>query len=106
MANRTLDIGAVTDTGYVRAQSLSGGMAIPVGKLSLFIDGSGGITSGSPGWAVSIGLGTSTAGLASVSVAALSPLQRLRNTFGAGRSFSATKPRDARAKRLAKATGR
>jgi len=86
------DVGAVTDTGYVRAQSIAGGASIPLrGDVALFIDGSGGLTSGSPGWAVSVGIGTTAAGLAAVGIAA--PVQRLRSAFGSGRTFKSTKPR-------------
>lgn len=92
-ASYSADVGSVTDTGYVRAQSIAAGLIVPVGRVSLFLDGSGGITSGSPGWAASVGIGTTYAGLASVAVAAKSPLQRLRSTFGAGRTFEMTKPR-------------
>jgi len=84
------DVGPV-EVGYESARSIGGGLSIPiVGNLSLTMDGSSGLTDGSPDWAFSAGFGTTTAGLSSVTVA---PFQRLKTAFGTGRKFLRTKPR-------------
>ena len=75
------DVGAV-QAGYESARSLAVGMALPVGAgLSLTLDGSAGLTTGSPTWALSLGFGTTASGIAAASIA---PYQRLRQAFGAG----------------------
>ena len=75
------DVGAV-QAGYESARSIAAGMALPVGaRWSLTLDGSAGLTTGSPTWAFSLGVGTTTSGIAAASIA---PYQRLRQAFGAG----------------------
>ena len=85
----SFDVGAV-ETDYESARSLAGGINIPlIGDVALNLDGSSGLTKGAPNWALSFGIGTTTASLSSVAVA---PYQRLRTVFGAGRKLP-TKPR-------------
>jgi hypothetical protein len=75
------DVGA-TSSGYEGARSIAAGMALPVGAAtSLSLDGSVGLTTGSPTWAYSVGFGTRPSGIVAASVA---PYQRLRQAFGAG----------------------
>lgn len=75
------DVGAVA-AGFESARSIAVGMALPVTTgMSLTLDGSAGLTTGSPTWAYSIGFGTTVSGIAAASIG---PYQRLRQTFGAG----------------------
>ncbi len=62
------------------------------GPLALTLDGTVGLTTASPKWALSLGLGTAFAGAAPPSLS--SPLARLRSTFvgGVSRGVGAGKP--------------
>jgi hypothetical protein len=67
-------------------------MALPVGAgISMNLDGSVGLSTGSPTWALSFGFGTTPSGVVAASVA---PYQRLNKAFGAGAKIKAkpTKP--------------
>ena len=89
-AGYSADVGEV-QPGFENARSLSGGLSIPLfGDYSLSLDGSGGLTHGAPDYAVSVGIGTTVAGIASVTVPTWKKLQK---TFGAGRKFPKTKPK-------------
>jgi len=75
------DVGAVP-AGFESARSIAAGMAVPLfGGVSLNLDGSAGLTRGSPTWAYAIGLGTRAATVA--------PYQRLRQAFGLGTKINA-----------------
>ncbi len=52
------------------------------GRLALTMDGSVGLTAGSPKWVVSLGIGTVYAGTSPVALSA--PLKRLRSDFTGG----------------------
>jgi len=81
------DVGPVT--GYEPARSLAAGMALPVGTgMSMNLDGSVGLSTGSPTWALSLGFGTTPSGVVAASIA---PYQRLSKAFGAGSKIK-TKP--------------
>jgi hypothetical protein len=83
------DVGAAAD-GYSPAQSFGGGLSIPLrGDFALTVDGSSGLTNGAPSWSMSMGIGTTPSGLASVM---LSPMARVRKAFGAGRKVTRIKP--------------
>ena len=69
------------DSGAVLAQSLAAGVAFTVlGPLTLTVDGSHGLSTGAPGWSVSVGLGTAFAGISPLGVT--SPLRRLKRVLG------------------------
>jgi hypothetical protein len=75
------DVGAVP-AGFESARSIAAGMAVPLfGDVSLNLDGSTGLTRGSPTWAYAVGIGTRAA--------AIAPYQRLRQAFGLGTKINA-----------------
>lgn len=83
------DVGAVP-SGFENARSIAAGIGIPVGGgLSINLDASAGLTSGSPTWAFAAGIGTTPSGVAAATIA---PYQFLRQAFGRGRKLR-TKPR-------------
>lgn len=84
------DVGSAAD-GYSSSQTVGGGVSIPLrGDFSLTIDGASGLTAGAPSWSMSVGVGTTPAGVASVM---LSPFARARRAFGAGRKLTKIKPK-------------
>ena len=69
------------DSSYALARSVGAGIAYSVaGPLTITLDGSHGLTSGAPGWSVSLGFGTAFAGISPVG--ATSPFRRLSKVFG------------------------
>jgi hypothetical protein len=82
------DVGRA-DSVYAPGRILAGGVAYTVsGPLTLTIDGGRGLTSASPRWLLSIGLGTAFAGVSPVGAA--SPLQRIRQTAAPGTTSGQT----------------
>jgi hypothetical protein len=83
------DFGQV-DSTQALSRDLGFGASHALGKrLTLVLDGSAGLTRGSPKWAVSLGIGTAYSGVSAVGAEA--PFRRLRNTFvgGVGRGQGA-----------------
>ncbi len=81
-ASLGVDVGTADST-----QTLSRVIGVGVshtlaGALMLAVDGSRGLTSGSPQWVLSVGLGTAYGG--SSPVTPTSPLRRVRTTFSSG----------------------
>lgn len=75
------DVGPVT-TGFEPARSLAAGAGVPIAAgMSLSLDGSLGLSKGSPSWVLSAGFGTTPSGIVAASAA---PYQRLSKAFGAG----------------------
>ncbi len=75
------DLGGSDSTGAVR--SLTAGFTLPLaGPVSLAVDGARGLTSGSPHWGLTIGIGSAFAGIEPVGPG--SPLRRLASAFGRG----------------------
>ena len=69
------------DSSFALARSVAAGIAYSIaGPLTVTLDGSHGLTSGAPGWSISLGFGTAFAGISPVG--ATSPLRRLRKAFG------------------------
>ena len=69
------------DSAASLARSVAGGVALVVGgPVSLAIDGSHGLTSGAPKWAVSVSLGTAFSGISPMSGGSI--FGRMKNTFG------------------------
>jgi len=82
------DVGTVP-AGYEAARSLAAGVAIPTGAgMSLSLDGSVGLSKGSPDWAITAAFGTTPAGIVAATAA---PFQRLNKAFGSGSSTSKIK---------------
>lgn len=81
-ASLGIDVGSA-DTSQALSRVVGGGVTHRLGTtLALTVDGSAGLSSGSPKWVVSVGIGTA---LASTSPVALSaPLKRLRSDFTGG----------------------
>jgi len=93
----TLGLSAGVDVGTADStQPLSRVAAVGIthaiaGALAVTVDASHGLTTASPRWVVSVGLGTVFSGISPVS--ATSPLRRLKSSFGsaAGRSRGSNK---------------
>ena len=80
-----VDVGP-SDSTQALSRVVGGGVSHRVGgSMALTLDGSVGLTSGSPKWVLSIGLGSAFAGTSPVGLSA--PLRRLKSGFtgGAGR---------------------
>jgi hypothetical protein len=91
----TLGLSAGMDVGTADStQALSRVAAVGIthaiaGALALTVDASHGLTTASPRWVVSVGLGTVFSGISPVSPT--SPLRRLKNSFGSTGSRSRNK---------------
>jgi hypothetical protein len=73
------DFGTV-DSTQALSRDLGFGASHALGKrLTMVLDGSAGLTAGSPKWAVSLGIGTAYSGVSAVGAEA--PFRRLRKTF-------------------------
>ena len=69
------------DSAARLARSVAGGVAFVVdGPISLAFDGSRGLTSGAPKWAVSVSFGTAFSGISPMSGGSI--FGRIKNTFG------------------------
>ena len=81
-ASLGVDVGQ-SDSTQALSRAIGAGVVhrLP-GALALIIDGSVGLTAGSPKWVVSLGIGTAFAGTSPVSLNA--PLKRLRSNFTGG----------------------
>lgn len=75
------DVGQ-SDSTQALSRVLGGGVTRRFGALALTMDGSVGLTSGSPKWVVSLGIGTAFASTSPVSPSA--PLRRLKSSFTGG----------------------
>ncbi|PYO87246.1 MAG: hypothetical protein DMD66_10950 [Gemmatimonadetes bacterium] len=76
-----IDVGQ-SDSTQALSRVLGGGVTRRFGALALTMDGSVGLTSGSPKWVVSLGIGTAFASTSPVSPSA--PLRRLKSSFTGG----------------------
>jgi hypothetical protein len=76
-----IDVGQV-DSTQALSRVVGGGVSHRVGSMALTLDGSVGLTSGSPKWVLSIGLGSVFAGTSPVGLSA--PLRRLKSSFTGG----------------------
>src|SRR6266702_2923022 len=79
-----VDLGTADSTQPLSRQLGLGVSHTLAGRLMLTVDGSHGLTSASPQWLFSVGLGTAYGGASPVTPT--SPLRRLRTTLGAGAS--------------------
>ncbi len=77
-----VDVGQADSTQPLSRVLGAGATRRLAGALALTLDGSVGLTSASPKWGVSLGLGTAFAGTSPVGLT--SPLRRLKTTFGGG----------------------
>ena len=69
------------DSGAVLARSAAAGLSFPlVGRLSLTVDGTRGLTSGAPAWTLSVGIGTAFAGHSPLSPTSV--LRRVTKVLG------------------------
>jgi len=99
-AGYSTEMGAMP-VGTTHSQSISGGAAIPIGgDFALTLDGSTGRADGATSWAMSIGIGTTFAGVAQVSPFAAA--KRLAAAFGKGRSMGKSRSAAAKAAAAAK----
>jgi len=77
-----IDVGS-SDSTQALSRVVGGGVSHHVGgSMALTLDGSVGLTSGSPKWVLSIGLGSAFAGTSPVGLSA--PLRRLKSGFTGG----------------------
>lgn len=76
-----VDVGTADSTQPLSRQLGVGVSHTLGGRLMLTVDGSHGLTTASPQWVLSVGLGTAYGGASPVTPT--SPLRRLRTTFGA-----------------------
>ena len=85
---------ATPAAGFDPSRSIGGGVSVPLyGNIALTLDGVTGLTSGSPSWSFTLGVGVTPAGVAEVAIA---PLSRAGRAFGLGRTLrgsKGTKPR-------------
>ncbi len=80
-AGFSTDLGGSDSTGVVR--SLTAGFTLPLaGPVSLAVDGARGLTSGSPHWGFTVGIGSAFEGINPVGPN--SPVRRLATAFGRG----------------------
>lgn len=99
-AGYSTEMGAMP-VGTTHSQSISGGASLPLGgDFALTLDGSTGRADGATSWAMSIGIGTTVAGLAQVSPFAAA--KRLAAAFGTGRSMGKSRSAAAKAAAAAK----
>ena len=81
-ASLGIDVGQ-SDSTQALSRVLGGGVTRRLaGRLALTMDGSVGLTAGSPKWVISLGIGTVYAGTSPVALSA--PLKRLRSDFTGG----------------------
>jgi len=98
-ASLGVDVGT-TDSTHALSRVIGVGVNHTLaGALALTLDGSRGLTSGSPQWVFSLGLGTAYGG--SSPVMPTTPLRRLRTTFSSG-----ARPPAASSRAVATASGR
>lgn len=75
------------DSAAVLARSVAGGIAFSIASpMTLAFDGSHGLSSGAPKWAVSVSLGTAFSGISPMSGGSI--FGRLKNAFGSRASSS------------------
>jgi hypothetical protein len=75
------------DSAATLARSIAGGVAFSIAyPITLAIDGSHGLSSGAPKWAVSVSLGTAFSGISPMSGGSI--FGRLKNAFGSRASSS------------------
>jgi len=77
-----VDVGQADSTQPLSRMLGAGATHRLAGPLALTLDGSVGLTSASPKWSLSLGLGTAFAGTSPVGLT--SPLRRLKTTFAGG----------------------
>ena len=81
-ASLGIDVGSA-DSTQALSRVLGGGVTRRVGRaLAVTLDGSAGLTAGSPKWVISLGIGTAFASTSPVALNA--PLKRLRSGFTGG----------------------
>jgi hypothetical protein len=76
-----IDVGQA-DSTQALSRVVGGGVSHRLGSMALTLDGSVGLTSGSPKWVLSLGLGSVFAGTSPVGLSA--PLRRLKSGFTGG----------------------
>ncbi len=76
-----IDVGP-TDSTQALSRVIGGGVTHRLGSVALTLDGSVGLTAGSPQWVLSLGLGSVFAGTSPVGLSA--PLRRIKSGFTGG----------------------